>query len=77
LLRLHQMTAAPLPEIIRMVVDDCVNLTASKFGFVGFISEDETVMHGHLWSARAMEQCAIEGKPVHFPITREGCGPKW
>ncbi len=71
LLRLHQMTAAPLPEITRMVVDDCVQLTQSKFGFVGFISEDETVMRGHLWSARAMEQCALEG-PVHFPIDQGG-----
>jgi PAS domain S-box-containing protein len=72
LLRLHQMTAAPLPEIIRMVVDDCVRLTESKFGFVGFISADQTVMRGHLWSARAMEQCALDGKPVHFPIDQGG-----
>jgi PAS domain S-box-containing protein len=71
LLRLHQMTAAPLPEITRMVVDDCVSLTQSKFGFVGFISEDETIMHGLLCSARAMEQCIIEG-PVHFPIDQGG-----
>jgi PAS domain S-box-containing protein len=72
LLRLYQMTAAPLLEIIRVVVDDCVRVTDSKFGFVGFINADETVMHGHLWSARAMEQCAVEGKPVHFPITQGG-----
>ncbi len=71
LLRLHQMTAAPLAEITRMVVDDCVRLTESKFGFVGFISEDESVMQGHLWSARAMEQCALEG-PVHFPLDQGG-----
>jgi PAS domain S-box-containing protein len=72
LLKLHQMTAAPLPEIIRMVVDDCVRLTESKFGFVGLMSEDETVMYGHLWSARAMDQCTIDGKPVHFPVTQGG-----
>jgi len=72
LLRLHQMSAAPLVEITRAVVDDCVRLTESKFGFVGFISEDETIMHGHLWSARAMDQCTIDGKPVHFPITQGG-----
>ena len=72
LLRLHQMSDAPLPEITRVVVDDCVRLTESKFGFVGFISEDETVMHGPLWSARAMDQCAIDGKPIHFPIAQGG-----
>jgi PAS domain S-box-containing protein len=72
LLRLYQMTAAPLLEIIRVVVDNCVRVTASKFGFVGFINPDETVMHGHLWSAKAMEQCSIEGKLIHFPITQGG-----
>jgi PAS domain S-box-containing protein len=69
LVRLHQMIAAPLEEITRMMAAECVRITASKFGFVGFLSEDGTALHGHQSSARALDTGAIESNPAQLPLT--------
>ncbi len=72
LLQLYQMADAPLDEIIDFVVEECQKISESKFSFIGFINEDETVMHTHLWPRKAMEQCTVDGKPVGFPLKRAG-----
>lgn len=67
----QKMPTAQISEIIAFVVDKCVNLTGSAIGFVGIISDDDSFMETHLWSARVMERCPID-KPLRFPLSDAG-----
>ncbi len=67
----QKMPTAQVPEIISFVVDKCVGLTESMIGFVGLISDDDSFMEAHLWSARVMESCPID-KPLRFPLSDAG-----
>jgi len=59
-------------ELTSFVIEECVNITQSELGFFGFINNDETVMMAHLWSERAMKHCAIDNKPMKFPVDTAG-----
>jgi PAS domain S-box-containing protein len=70
LVKLHQMIAAPLEEITRMVAAECLRLTASNFGFVGFVTGDGTALYGHQSSAVAPGPGIIDSNPPHLLLTR-------
>jgi len=72
LLELYRMTDAATDEITGFVVEECLKLTNSEFAFIGYIDEDETIMHAHLWSEKAMDICSVDGKPVKFPLEQGG-----
>jgi PAS domain S-box-containing protein len=54
------------------VLDEIVALTQSRYGFYGFLNEDESVMTLYSWSREAMEECQIRDKPREFPISKAG-----
>ncbi|MCX5815872.1 MAG: response regulator, partial [Proteobacteria bacterium] len=56
LLKLYQMADTPLDTITGFVVEECLKMTGSEIAFIGYINEDETIMHTHLWSKKAMKQ---------------------
>ena len=47
-------------------------MTESKYGFFGFINEDESIMTIHSWSGAAMRECEMIDKPQHFTISEAG-----
>lgn len=59
-------------ELTSFVAEECVNITQSELGFFGFMNDDETEMTAHLWSERAMKHCAIDNKPMKFPVETAG-----
>jgi len=71
-LKLHEMRDAPPDKIIDFVVEACQEISDSRLVFLGLVSEDETVMNTHLWSEKAMGQCAVDGKPTEFDIGKAG-----
>jgi len=72
LLELYRMEDINYDTITGFVAEECVKLTESEFAFIGFVDENDAVMHTHLWSNRAMEQCSVDGKPVEFPLKNAG-----
>lgn len=72
LLQLNQMTEATLPEITDFALNEAVRLTQSKIGYLAFLNEDESILTMHSWSKSAMEECAIEDKPIHYPVVDTG-----
>ena len=72
LLRLSQMTAAPMQEITDFALEEAVGLTKSKIGYLAFMNEDETVLTMHAWSKTAMAQCEIIDKPIVYPMETTG-----
>lgn len=72
LLKMSEMRKATVEELSDFVLEKGVQLTQSKFGFIGFMNDEETVMTLHAWSQSVMEQCGIIDKPIHYPIEEAG-----
>ena len=72
LLRLNQMTDASTREITDFVLEEAVRLTESRIGYLAFLNEDESVLTMHSWSKTAMAQCAIQDKPIVYPVVNTG-----
>ncbi|HSV74048.1 MAG TPA: GAF domain-containing protein [Chthonomonadales bacterium] len=72
LLKLNQMTGAPLPEIVQFAMEEAVRLTQSRIGYVAFVNEDESVLAIHAWSSAAMAECRVPGMPRVYPLATTG-----
>ncbi len=72
LLRLQQMSAAPLRDVTNFALEEAVRLTRSELGYLAFLNEDESVLTMHAWSKTAMGQCAIQEKPLVYPVETTG-----
>jgi PAS domain S-box-containing protein len=72
LLELNTMTQATCTEITRYVMGKGVELTKSKYGFVGLMNKDKSVFIIHAWSRDVMDDCSISDKPIEYPIDQAG-----
>ncbi len=72
LLSLNQMTESSLQNITLFSMEEAVRLTQSDIGYLAFLNEDETVLTMHAWSEKAMAECAIENKPLEYPVESTG-----
>jgi hypothetical protein len=63
---------ADIKIICDHVLVSIVTMMESKYGFFGFLNEDESVMTIHAWSGEAMKGCAMMDKPSRFPIADAG-----
>ncbi len=72
LLQLNKMTAVPIEEVADFTLEGIVRDTDSEFGFLGFLSADETSMDIHAWSTGAMSRCSVQEQPLHFPLAQAG-----
>jgi PAS domain S-box-containing protein len=70
--KLSQMTAASMREITDYVLDEAVNLTNSRIGYLAFANEDETVLSMYSWSKATQDQCAIVDQPIDYPVKTTG-----
>lgn len=71
-LELHKLMDAPQPQILDFVNEAILKTAQSKFAFVGLMDDSESVMTIHAWSKDTMAQCAIDEKPIYFPIAESG-----
>lgn len=58
--------------ILDFVLEESLRITESQYAFIGLVSEDETVMEVHAWSRDVMSACAVEQKPIHYPVAGAG-----
>ncbi|HIH27130.1 MAG TPA: PAS domain S-box protein, partial [Methanoregulaceae archaeon] len=72
LLALHQMIGAPEKALLEYVMNTSLAITASRYSFIGLMSEDESAMTIHAWSPDAMADCTLIEKTIHFPIAGAG-----
>ncbi len=59
-------------QIYDYIIESIAPMTNSKFGFFRLINEDESIMTIYRWSGKAMENCAIDEKPLDYPIESAG-----
>lgn len=72
LLNLYQLSESSVQDFSGFAVNECVKMSESELGFFGLINGNETLMMASLWSEKAMENCAIDNKPVEFSIENAG-----
>jgi len=72
LLQLNQLTGASVQRITDFALETAVALTSSKIGYVAFVNEDESVLTMHAWSKTAMQECAVQDKPIVYPLAETG-----
>ncbi len=70
--QLSRMTKATLKEITEFALEEGVQLTQSKIGYLAFMNEDETVLTMQAWSKTAMAECAVEDKSFVYPVKTTG-----
>jgi PAS domain S-box-containing protein len=72
LFRMSQMSEAPLNEITGFTLEHAIALTRSRIGFVGFLSEDESVYALHAVSKDVVKECNVRGDPVQWHVVDAG-----
>ncbi len=69
---LSRMDNASTEDITGFVLEQQVNLTGSKLGALGFVSEDEASVTLHVWPAEAAGPDKADGRPFHYPVEKAG-----
>jgi|GEM_PF-746109 len=72
LLRLNQMSGKSLDDIYEFTLEKAVELTNSKFGFLGFPNKDETKVDIYNWSGEAMKECMVQENTLQFIVEKAG-----
>lgn len=69
---LRGMEEATTKKVTDFVLEKGVSLTQSKFGFLGFMNDEESVLALHARSKSVMEECAINDNPIYYSIEKAG-----
>ncbi|MFO7460169.1 MAG: PAS domain S-box protein [Desulfatiglandales bacterium] len=72
LLELHTLSSAPESQILDFSLEAVLKTTRSVFSFLGLVDETESILTINRWSKEAMAQCAIEQKPIVYPVCEAG-----
>jgi PAS domain S-box-containing protein len=72
LLRLNRMIAATPQQIMDYALEESVRLTRSEIGYLAFLNKDESVLTMYAWSRSAMKECAMDDKPISYPVVDTG-----
>ncbi|MBI5831565.1 MAG: GAF domain-containing protein [Armatimonadetes bacterium] len=72
LLALNQMADADDRELCLFALEQGVALTGSRFGYLAFTNEDETVLTMHSWSQAAMDGCEVANVSFDYPLASTG-----
>jgi PAS domain S-box-containing protein len=67
-----RMVNADYQTLCNHVLVEIVAMTQSRYGFYGFLNEDESVMTLYSWSKEAMKDCQIQDKSIEYPIVKAG-----
>jgi PAS domain S-box-containing protein len=67
-----QMVDSDQRIICDTVLNEMVTMSDSRYGFYGFLNEDETFMLIHAWSEDVMKECAVHEKNLTFSIEKSG-----
>jgi len=69
---LHRMTGASLTEITDFALESSVALTGSSIGYLAFLDDAEAFITMHSWSRSAMADCAMQTRPIRYPVEETG-----
>ncbi|MFH0867281.1 MAG: PAS domain S-box protein, partial [Bacteroidota bacterium] len=72
LILLNNMTYKSLEELTDYALEEAVKLTGSKFGYLAFMNDDESIIHLHSWSSEVMNMCKVKDSYHQFIVKDTG-----
>lgn len=72
LLELSQMSVESERMLTDFALEKAIELTGSTIGYLAFMNEEESILTMYSWSKTAMQECAIEDKPIEYPVEKTG-----
>ncbi len=72
LLELSRLSGTSEKDLTDFALEKAIELTQSRIGYLAFMNEDESVLTMYSWSRTAMRECAIQDKPVTYPVLTTG-----
>ena len=72
LFELSQLTGSSEKDITEFAVEQAIELTRSRIGYLAFVSPDEANLTMHTWSEQAMKECRIKDKTLIYAISETG-----
>jgi PAS domain S-box-containing protein len=72
LVHVNNIHEGSVDDICHFILEQGIALTNSKIGFIGFLSEDESVYTLHAVSKAIVDQCDLAGNPMHWPVSSAG-----
>lgn len=76
MIRLYEMSDCSLGEITDYALEQLVEITGSKLGYLSFLNETEDLLTMYSWSKEAMKKCEINDKPIYYPFMKRDYGEK-
>jgi PAS domain S-box-containing protein len=72
LARLFEMTSASFQEVADYALDQAVQLTRSRIGYLYFMSPDATKLILYAWSKGVMDQCSVAQPQTVYEVAQTG-----
>jgi PAS domain S-box-containing protein len=72
LVHLSNIHEGSTDEICRFILEQGITFTGSKIGFVGFLSEDESVYTLDAVSKNVMKECNVQDNPMQWRVDKAG-----
>lgn len=72
LLQLNTLTAESEGDILDFTLEAVLDTVQSRFAFIGFVDDAETVLTIHKWSKGAMAQCIMDSTTLVMPLLEVG-----
>ncbi len=72
LVALGQMAREPIKNITDYALEEAIQLTSSRLGYLAFTEDGETILSMYSWSKAAMEQCHLADEPLIYPVETTG-----
>lgn len=72
LLKISQHHTASTQELLDLALEEAINLTGSKIGYIYHYNETNREFTLNTWSKNVMEQCAITDQPTVYKLGKTG-----
>lgn len=72
LLKLNSMTRQSIVDITEYALEQAIQLTGSKIGYLAFVDDEQTTLTMHSWSKAAMKECYLIEKQLIYKIDETG-----
>jgi len=72
LANIFQFQAANKQELLDYTLEQAINLTDSRFGYISYYDEEKQEFTLNSWSREVMPECAIVGTPTCYQLDKTG-----
>jgi PAS domain S-box-containing protein len=73
LLRIAQISTTSIQELLDFALQEAIELTSSKIGYIYFYDEDKRQFSLNTWSKEVMKECRVQNPQTLYNLDDTGC----